>query len=182
MRGQYRRIVYTLLLVSLLAGIASAEYVIPNFTVVYSGSTTIKDALATKSTDTERAAYLSGLAGEKLKPMKFPYFIADDKLTASKTVIAINGYRCNNGTPPMGEPANMCGYWIAATKDKKVVATNSPVWIYPAPYQYVVSETKDVAGNVTITMAEDPQTAFEQVIIEYIRLSPIGTAKTGTPL
>lgn len=143
--------------------------------IVYSGDTTIKDALATKYTDVEQAAYLSAITDEKVKPLKFPYFIADDKL-AEKTVIAVNGYRCNNGKPPAGEPANMCGYWIAATKDKKVVATNSPVWIYPPPYQVVVSEITNADGSITVTVAEDPQTAFERVIMQYVDRRPLGPA------
>ena len=153
----------------------------PTITIVYSGDTTIKDMLATKGTDTDRATYLSSVTGEKLKPIKFPYFISDDKLTSEKTVIAINGYRCNGATPPKGEPANRCGYWIAATKNKVAVATNSPVWIYPAPYQ-MATETTDVNGDITITVSENPQAAMEQVLIQYVRGTPTGKAVIGTAL
>ena len=153
----------------------------PTVTIVYSGDTTIKDMLATKGTDTDRAAYLSSITGEKLKPIKFPYFISDGKLTSEKTVIAINGYRCNGATPPAGEPANMCGYWIAATKNKVAVATNSPVWIYPAPYQ-LATETTDTNGDITVTVTENPQAAMEQVLIQYVRDTPTGKAVIGTAL
>jgi hypothetical protein len=155
---------------------------LPTISVIYSGNTTIKDALVLKSTDADRATYISGIIGDNLKPIKFPYFVSDDKLTSDKTVIAVNGYRCNNATPPRNEPANTCGYWIAATKNKKEVQTNSPIWIYPSPYQYVTVATNSTANTVTYTISENPQAAFEQMMIEYVRSRPVGKATTGTPL
>src|SRR5574343_204927 len=147
----------------LLAVVVSAIDENTTFTVIYSGDTTIKDTLATKSTDIERASYLSGLVGEKLKPIKFPYFIPDDKI-ADKTVIAINGYRC---TP------YYCGYWISATRAKKLIQTNPPVWIYPPPYQIIETEVEDVATNsVTYTVAENPQAAMEEILRRYVRAQP----------
>jgi hypothetical protein len=180
-----KRLIAVLLIFLLSCPIVFADILTgdPTITVIYSGDTTIKTTLATKFTDYVRAAYLSSVTDTKMKPMKFPYFISDDKLTSEKTVIAVNGYRCNNSTPPKNEPANLCGYWISATKNKNLVATNSPIWISPPPYQYVVSEVKDTVKNtITVTIAENPQMAFEQTLIQYVRDRSLGSAIIGTKL
>lgn len=136
----------------------------PTVKVVYEGGTAITDSLSTKSL-AEKPAILTAATKTALTIVKYPYTITGTEITILK-------YRCTSET---------CGYWISATRDGKEVATNSPVWISPPPYEVVVSESLDTALNeVTVTVKEDPQLAVEQTLQRYVDRQPLGKAITGT--
>ncbi|HNX18576.1 MAG TPA: hypothetical protein PKM50_09670, partial [Methanoregula sp.] len=96
---------------------------VENLTIVKTGNTTISAGLSMKSTPVEKAILLSSITKSALAPVKFPYSIEDSNCTV---VVEITKYRCTS---------EMCGYWVTATRGGKEVATNSPIWIYPPPYQ-----------------------------------------------
>ena len=116
----------------------------------------------------EKSVILATTTDGTLKAEKYPLDISPDKTT----VIKIEKYRCT---------AEMCGYWISATRDGKEVATNSPVWISPPPYEVLVSESFDSAKNEqTVTLKEDPKEALMQVLQQYVDRQPVGKAVVGT--
>lgn len=165
-----RSFLTTILLLLLLIAPAMAIDEKTTFNVVYTGSTSIRDALSSKADVSEKADYLSLMTALSIKDVKYPYALPE----SDKTVVTINGYKCLK---------YYCGYWITATRDGKEVKTDSPVWIYPAPYQIVVGEVEDTKANtVTLTVKEDPKAAAESILLQYARAQPIGKATIGTKL
>jgi len=158
------------------APVAEVKDIIENITIVKSGSTTISDTLSIKGTTTEKAIFLSSMTKTALALTKYPYSVED---TDTSLAVEITKYRCTS---------EMCGYWITATRGGKEIATNSPVWIYPPPYQVVVSEVEtsstitDSVKTVekTITVKEDPKAAAEATLLMYASMQPLGKATVGT--
>ena len=134
--------------------------------IVYQGSTAIRDSIASKASANVE---LSTATTAALKDTKYPYAIV-----ASKTVLTINKYRCD-------QKMQICGYWISAIRDMREVQTNSPIWISPPPYQVVVSEIYDsTAKENVVTIKEDPKLAVEQILRGYVDRQPLGKATVGT--
>jgi hypothetical protein len=156
------------------APISEIVDIVENITVVKTGSTAISSALAVKNAYPEKVALLSSTTKAALSAVSYPYSITD-----TTTSIAIIKYRCTS---------EMCGYWITATRGGKEVATNSPIWISPPPYEVVVSEVETsskIVGSVktiekTITVKEDPKTATESILLMYAGMQPLGKAIVGT--
>jgi PKD repeat protein len=143
---------------------------------VWTGATPINASFAAKAAEKskpeldpyEKATILSTVTDTALKVEKYPLDISPD----TKTVIKIEKFRCTQ---------EICGYWITATRDGKEIATNSPVWISPPPYEVVVSESFDsVKNEQTITLKEDPKLALMQVLQQYVDRQPVGKAVVGT--
>ena len=158
------------------APISEVKDIVENITVVKTGSTAISDSLATKGSVTEKATLLSSVTKTTLAFTKYPYIVGNSDNSGT---IEITKYRCTS---------EMCGYWITATRGGKEVATNSPIWIYPPPYQVVVSEVEtsstitDSVKTVekTITIVEDPKAAAESVLLRHVNSCPLGSAVVGT--
>jgi len=132
----------------------------PTVIIIREGSTAITDSLSAKSAP-EKTAILTTVTSAALKDVKYPYPV-------SGTEITIDNYKCN---------AEICGYWIHATRGGKEVYTNSPIWISPPPYEVVVSDIFDEKTNTqTITLKEDPKLAAEQVLQGYVDRQPLGKA------
>ena len=79
----------------------------------------------------------------------------------------------------------MCGYWIQSYRivggQRVAVKTDSPVWIYPPPFEVVVSEQYFPATNsITTTIKEDLRGAITEVIQMYSDNQPLGTPVTRT--
>lgn len=146
--------------------------------VVYEGNQTITAALVAAAAEKskteldtyEKAVVLAVETDKVLAVEKYPYVI-------EKTEITILKYRCT------GE---ICGYWIEAYRtnekgEREEVATNSPIWISPPPYEYQVSESFDsVKNEQTVVLKEDPKVAVEQVLQQYVSRQGLGKAVTGT--
>lgn len=158
------------------APISEIKDIVENITVVKTGSTAISDSLATKGTVSEKATLLSSVTKTALTLTKYPYSVEDTDISV---VIEITKFRCTS---------EMCGYWITATRGGQEIATNSPIWIYPPPYQVVVSEVEtsstitDSVKTVekTITIKEDPKAAAEATLLTYASMQPLGKAVVGT--
>jgi hypothetical protein len=154
----------------------TAAETVENITVTKTGNTTIASALATKSTAAEKTAVLTAAASSALSAVKYPYSV---ETIDNTTLIEITKYRCTS---------EMCGYWITATRDGKEIATNSPIWISPPPYEVIVSEVETTSKTVdsvktvekTITIKEDPKAAAESVLLMYAGMQPFGKAVVGT--
>jgi hypothetical protein len=72
-------------------------------------------------------------------------------------------------------------FWISATRNGQEVSVNNPIWIYGAPSDVLVSEVTDTKINeITLTIKEDPKTAIEQILKNYVDSRPIGRMTTGT--
>ena len=146
--------------------------------IVWQGTTPIAAAFTAKASEkgsTELDAYeksvvLSTVTDTVLKVEKYPLDISP--VTDTKTVIIIEKFRCT---------VDICGYWITATRDGQEVATNSPIWISPPPYEVLVSESFDSAKNEqTVTLKEDPKLAVAQVLQSYCDRQPLGMPVVGT--
>ena len=148
------------------------------YVTVYDGDTPIKDVFETSGnlvegqdpvelTSYDKAVALVEITDGMLVAEKYPYDVVN-----GKTTIVIEKYRCTK---------DICGYWITATRDGQEVATNSPIWISPPPYQAFVSETynKDL-NEVTTMIREDPKLAIEQTLQAYVDRQPVGKAVVGT--
>jgi hypothetical protein len=139
----------------------------PTIIVQYQGSRAITDSLASKSSG-EKNPILSAATETALKDVKYPY-------TISGTEITILKFRCD-------KDMQICGYWISATRKGEEVATNSPIWISPPPYEVFISSSFDAkAFTSTVILKEDPKEAVEQVLQRYVSGQPLGKAITGTP-
>jgi len=115
------------------------------------------------------ATILKQATDEVMSSQDYPYDI-----TNGNTTITINSYSCNDDT-------QLCGYWIHAIRDGSEVATNSPIWISPPPYQVVESDVTDTIANTeTITLKEDPFGAVNNVLQRYVDMQPLGNAVIGT--
>jgi len=146
--------------------------------VVWEGATPLQDTFVAKAAEQsktvlepyQKAVILATETDKLLADQKYPYQIG-------KTEITILKYRCTQ---------EICGYWVEAyrTNEKGLreeVATNSPVWISPPPYEVQVSESFDSAKNEqTVTLKEDPKAALEQVLQQYVDRQPVGKAVVGT--
>jgi hypothetical protein len=157
--------------------------------VVYEGNTTIKDALTSKSSAVSTNSLLLTATKTALIDVKYPYNLTSSKTEETKTIITtfkIQKYRCD-------EKTEICGYWIEAWRDGKEVATNSPIWISPPPYQVVTSDVyytaldektvttdRDLAAIQVVTLKEDPKLATEQILQMYVDMQPLGKAVVGT--
>jgi hypothetical protein len=148
------------------------------FKTVWQGATPISAAFTAKAAEKskaeldpyEKATILSMVTDTALKVEKYPLDISP--VLDTKTVIKIEKFRCTQ---------EICGYWITATRDGKEIATNSPVWISPPPYEVVVSESFDsVKNEQTVTLKEDPKEAVVQVLQGYVDRQPVGKAIVGT--
>lgn len=130
----------------------------PIIVIVHQGSKAISDSLSAKS-EAEKPVLLATATKNVLKDVKYPY---------TKSEITILKYKCD---------ADICGYWISATRGGREVYTNSPIWISPPPYEIVVSEIYDSKTNIqTVTVREDPKAAAEQVLQRYVDGQPLGKA------
>ena len=141
------------------------EGVEPIIVVKYLGATPIKNML-----DTNNSAALSGILTSEsdtvLKFVTFPYLIPGTEIT-------VISYRCDFAK-------QYCGFRINATRNGQEVATNSPIWISPPPYQVTVSEVYDAKKNtLTITLREDPLTATANVLQRYVDMRPLGRRTVG---
>jgi hypothetical protein len=130
---------------------------------VWQGATPIQSALASKSS----VVALKEETDKVMTKEKYPYMI-------EKTSIRIDKYRCD-------EKMQICGYWITAYRGGQEVATNSPIWISPPPYEIVVSSSYDEKSNIeTVVLRESPKEAVEQVLQTYVSMQPLGKAVVGT--
>ena len=164
----------------------------PTIKTVYSGTTPIKDAIDAKIADavsvkegktvlkeelTKEQVETSGVdiipelglaAKAAMEKEEYPYQIqTGDPLTA----ITITRTRYDAETDTMW-------YWIAATRNGQEVAVNNPIWVYPAPKDIVIGETRDELKNeITVTLKEDPKAAVERVLIRHVARTPIGVTQ-----
>lgn len=120
------------------------------------------------------------LTGENIKPVmesvRYPHTFNRIINTTNATVttnITIVKARYDINTTTMW-------YWVNATRDGQEVATDSPIWIYPAPTSTAISESMDAEGNITLTLTEDPQLSAETVLANYVNGCPVGTRIVGT--
>jgi len=180
-------------LVSLISAGSETTNGTPIIIVQYNGSTPISDALATGvlaqnlytidpkiaappnghqvslPVPADSATILKQATDNIMSVQDYPYDI-----TNGSTVITVNTYTCNDNT-------QLCGYWIYATRDGKEVATNSPIWISPPPYQVVESDVIDTVTNTEIlTVREDPVGAVNRVLQYYVDMQPLGRTIIGT--
>lgn len=138
----------------------------PTIIKVWQGNTPIGDAFSAQTKSFE--SILKEATDTAMKAEKYPYRIANSEIIIEK-------YRCD-------EKMQICGYWIRATRDGREVATNSPIWISPPPYEVFVSSSFDAkAFASTVILKEDPKGAVEQVLQRYVSGQPLGKAITGTP-
>lgn len=146
-----------------LGDLINGEEKQPIVIIIRQGSTAISDSLSAKSAG-EKSAILAASTNNALKDWVYPYPV-DAKVTILK-------YKCTD---------EICGYWVSCTRGGKEVYTNSPIWIFPPPYEVVVSDVYDEKTNIqTITLKEDPKTAAEEVLKGYCDRQPLGKAVTGT--
>lgn len=155
-----------------LGDIINGEEKYPTVVKVYEGSTAITDSLSSKA-DAEKPALLATATANTLKEVKYPYEVSGTEITILK-------YKCN---------AEICGYWISATRGGKEVYTNSPIWISPPPYEVVISDvyysdekmeipTADSKEALyeKVTLKEDPKLAVELILQQYVDMQPLGKA------
>lgn len=135
--------------------------------VVYQGNTTIKDSLASKAPTTSDAAILKTATESVMSKVTYPYNVTQEEV---KTVFKIQKYRCD-------EKMQVCGYWIEAWRDGKEVQTNSPIRLHNPPYWITVSEVYDEKTNeLTKTLKEDPKSAVDIILQQYVDRRPLGKA------
>jgi hypothetical protein len=104
---------------------------------------------------------------KKLDAMAFPYTI-----TSGLTQTKLLKYRCT---------IDICGYWIQSYRDGQEIATNSPIWIYPPPFEALISDTDDTIRNEEdITLTENSTLAMEQILKGYVDRQPLGPLVVGT--
>lgn len=136
--------------------------------VVYEGLTPIKDSLASPSKTSSDAVILKTATESVMSKVSYPYNVTKAE---TQTTFKIVKYRCD-------EKMQVCGYWIEAWRDGKEVYTNSPIWISPPPYYYIISEIYDEKTNeLTQTRKEDSKHAVELVLQWYVDRQPLGIAK-----
>ena len=150
------------------------EYVNENTTyqTVIEGSSELTNLIAGKD-PYAKAVALANATDKDLKPVKFPFTY---KIKNSE--IQFDKYRCDLSQ-------GLCGYWITAyridAQGRHTVATNSPVWISPPPFEVPVSESYSLATNtVTTTIKEDLRGAITEVIQQYCDRQPLGVPVVGT--
>lgn len=138
----------------------------PTVIIKYQGSRAITDALSAKSSG-EKSAVLTTATKDALKDVRYPYTVADSELTILKSKC---GDFYNDGN-------QICGYWIACTRDGKEVYTDSPILISPLPYEVLVSSIYDSKTNIqTDTYREDPKSAIEEELKKHCDRQPLGKA------
>jgi hypothetical protein len=143
---------------------ANLTYAPKNPVITYTGNRDISVALGSS---TWAGLTLATESKKKLDLITFPYTISTG-LTQTK----IQKYQCT---------VDMCGYWIQSYRDEKEIATNSPIWISPPPFEAVVFDTYDTIRNEEdVTLAENTTKAMEQVLQDYVDRQPLGTAIVGT--
>jgi len=152
----------------------ASEYANENTTyqTVIQGSSALTTAMVGK-TPYEKSVVLANATDKDLKPVKFPFTY---KIKNSE--IQFDKYRCDLSQ-------GLCGYWITAyridAQGRHTVATNSPVWISPPPFEVPVSESYSLATNtVTTTIKEDLRGAITEVIQQYCDRQPLGVPVVGT--
>jgi PKD repeat protein len=142
------------------------------YQTIIQGSSNLTTAITGK-TPYEKSVILADKTDKELKPVKFPFTY---KIKNSE--IQFEKYRCDI-------PKGLCGYWITAYRiidgQRVSVATNSPVWISPPPFEVAVSESYSLATNtITTTIKEDLRGAITEVIQQYVDRQPLGKAIVGT--
>jgi hypothetical protein len=124
-------------------------------------------------------APLQSLAATKAPTEKFKTIaIETQKLmrtgTITSSTVTIQKFRYD-------EKTGCQVFWISATRGGQEVSVNNPIWIYGAPSDVLVSEVTDTKINeITLTIKEDPKTAIEQILKQYVDSRPLGKAKVGT--
>jgi hypothetical protein len=145
--------------------------------VIWQGPTPIKDAISTKAPTDDETAILKAATDTEMQKQIYPYDVAEK--ATSTTTFKILSFSCDR--KKFGIDADICGYWVAAYRDGKTVATNSPILISPPPITAIVSEVyDDKVDTITTTLKEDPKLAVEQILQMYVDNQPIGKAVTGT--
>lgn len=124
----------------------------------------------------------AAVIGEEVKPImevvQYPYtFAKTEVVNSTETVttnITIQKLRYDENTTTMW-------YWVNATRNGKEIATDSPIWIYPAPISVLVSQDiETISGNVTLILREDPKVSAEIMLMQIVNQFPIGNATVGT--
>jgi hypothetical protein len=143
---------------------ADLTYAPRNTVVNWTGTRDISELL---NSSVWKSATLATETKKVLDTTTFPY-----EITQSLTTTTIEKFRCT---------AEMCGYWIHSYRDGQEIATNSPIWISPPPFEAVVSDTDDTIKNEeNVVLKEDPKSALEQVLQGYVDRQPTGKAVVGT--
>jgi hypothetical protein len=170
-KSAYLILVVSILLSVIGIGVVSAYDEFTTYKIVYGGSTAIRDSVASKSNAGDQAYTMAKASETAMKSLVYPLKVE----LPVKPLTDITIVKCRYDAK-----INTMGYWIEATRGGKEVAVNNPIWIYPAPYQVVVSEVFDAKLNeATLTIKEDPKGAAEEILQRHVDSLPLGKSVTG---
>jgi hypothetical protein len=134
----------------------------PTIKIIRQGTSPLQSLAATKAPSDK----LATIATETQKLMRTG--------TITSSTVTIQKFRYD-------EKTGCQVFWISATRSGQEVSVNNPIWIYGAPSDVLISEVTDTKINeITLTIKEDPKTAIEQILKNYVDSRPIGKMTTGT--